>query len=404
MLKKNPIKKVIVLAGDYNYINQVITTIKSVTYHNQGIKFYLINSDVPQEWFKLLNHRLRPLDSIIVDKKVSSAVLNQEHVGLSHVRPIAYGKIMIPNLLTEKGRILYLDSDTIVNANLGSLFKINMQGHPIAAALDLDENNGNFNTGVVLYDMDAVRQIPNLVADELNIGQNSHLRNADQDVMNQYFQNDFQELPLADNYQIGMDVTSFYENHHHYFAAMAKVQFPRIVHYLTADKPWRTISSGRLRKLWWQYYGLSWDDIYEHRPLQPIDSQYRGRFWTFLTSENMGALPTLIGKLPDYQFNIAAWTMFGEPVMHLLSAANVRLYPCIIQAQITALANECDAYLDVNYDGKESQVIQQFEVLQKPVLSFQSVAANPDGYQNYRIFRDNDIAGMVNQLQTICQE
>lgn len=69
MLPKNSTKKVIVLSGDYSYINQITTTIKSVLYHDRGIKFYLINSDIPQEWFRLINQHLAPLASVIIDKK-----------------------------------------------------------------------------------------------------------------------------------------------------------------------------------------------------------------------------------------------------------------------------------------------------------------------------------------------
>lgn len=243
MLPKNSTKKVIVLSGDYSYINQITTTIKSVLYHDRGIKFYLINSDIPQEWFRLINQHLAPLASVIIDKKIRQSAIAQEHVGLGHIHSIAYGKIMIPDLIPDSGRVLYLDSDLVVDASLTSLFNLDLQRHPLAAALDIDENNGHFNTGVVLFDLDRLRQIPHLVADELQSGQNQELRNADQDVMNLYFQDDFYELPLADNYQIGMDMISFYDNHPYYFTAMDKVTSPRIIHYLTGDKPWKTVST-----------------------------------------------------------------------------------------------------------------------------------------------------------------
>lgn len=126
--------------------------------------------------------------------------------------------------------------------------------------------------------------------------------------MNHYFKANFHQLPLKYNYQIGMDRNAFYDNHSYYFTAMNEVTRPCIIHYLTDDKPWRTVSSSRLRDRWWQYYGLSWDDIDNHRPLPQLDSPYHGRCCTFLTSENMGQLPKLVRLLPDYQFNIAAWS------------------------------------------------------------------------------------------------
>lgn len=48
-------KKAIVLAANYSYVDQVLTTIKSICYHNRSLRFYLIHSDFPNEWIKQLN-------------------------------------------------------------------------------------------------------------------------------------------------------------------------------------------------------------------------------------------------------------------------------------------------------------------------------------------------------------
>lgn len=91
MLPKNSTKKVIVLSGDYSYINQITTTIKSVLYHDRGIKFYLINSDIPQEWFRLINQHLAPLASVIIDKKSGNQQLRKNTLawGTSTQLPMA---------------------------------------------------------------------------------------------------------------------------------------------------------------------------------------------------------------------------------------------------------------------------------------------------------------------------
>lgn len=41
----------IVLAGDYSYIRQIETTLKSLLYHNCHLKIYIFNQDIPKEWF-----------------------------------------------------------------------------------------------------------------------------------------------------------------------------------------------------------------------------------------------------------------------------------------------------------------------------------------------------------------
>lgn len=360
-------KLVIALTGDYGYINQITTTIKSILYHNKNCKIYLINSNIPQEWFYLLRQKLKDTNSDIIDKKIIASHLSQEHVGLNHIKPIAYGKILLPDLLNEE-RVLYLDSDLVVTGNLCSLFQTNLNNHPIGAVKDVDENNGHFNTGVILYDLTKLKKIPNLVKDELKIGENQGLRNADQDVMNAYFLDDFQDLPLTDNYQIGMDSISYYAGHQYYFDAMNKVHDPLVIHYLTPDKPWNTLSSSRLRNEWWQYFGLSWSQVINHDNLPHVHQLNNTRVLTFIYSQNVGQLSKLIKQLPNIQFNIAAWSTVGEPITQLLQYQNVRVYQCIIGNQLDELTQNCDAYLDVNYDGKERKAIDPFEQRGCPIL------------------------------------
>lgn len=60
-------QKVIALSSDYNYISQIETTIKSILFNNLNVKIYVINSDIPQEWFLGLNKFLANSNSEIHD-------------------------------------------------------------------------------------------------------------------------------------------------------------------------------------------------------------------------------------------------------------------------------------------------------------------------------------------------
>lgn len=46
-------KKAIVLGADNGYMDKVETTIKSVCAHNDNIKFYIFNDDLPLTGFEL---------------------------------------------------------------------------------------------------------------------------------------------------------------------------------------------------------------------------------------------------------------------------------------------------------------------------------------------------------------
>ena len=62
-------KRAIVLAGDYGYIRQIETTLKSICYHNSDIKVYIFNQDIPQEWFISTREKMSYRNSDIVDIK-----------------------------------------------------------------------------------------------------------------------------------------------------------------------------------------------------------------------------------------------------------------------------------------------------------------------------------------------
>lgn len=55
--------KVIALGADNGYMDKVETTIKSVCAHNDSIKFYVFNDDLPSEWFRVMNKRLKTIHS-----------------------------------------------------------------------------------------------------------------------------------------------------------------------------------------------------------------------------------------------------------------------------------------------------------------------------------------------------
>ena len=70
MKKKKPQAfRAVVLAANAAYSEQVLTTIKSIVCHNRFIKFYVINSDFPTEWFVSMQKRLAKLDCQIVNAR-----------------------------------------------------------------------------------------------------------------------------------------------------------------------------------------------------------------------------------------------------------------------------------------------------------------------------------------------
>lgn len=85
--------------------------------------------------------------------------------------PIVWLRFCLPDLLADRSRALYLDSDTLVLSDLHELWETPLDPHPLAAvanvveasarphvaALGIQYPGGFFNSGVLLMDLDRMR-------------------------------------------------------------------------------------------------------------------------------------------------------------------------------------------------------------------------------------------------------
>ena len=300
------------ICADYGYLTPAETLIKSIAYHNHDLPIYLLNTNIPQEWFLNINRRLAPINVRVVDAKFSASVLKDEAVSRTeYMNTMIYGRLLIPQLVPAD-RVLYIDSDSVVDRSLQPLFATDLEGKVVGAVEDYSMP-GTFNSGVLLLDNTKLKAIDNFTTDLLAKGQ-ERTSNDDQTLLNQYFKDNWLQLDYGYNLQIGLDLTLFYNEHHslpRFYQLLKKAQPGTIIHYSTSDKPWNFMSSGRLREKWWQYQSLEYSEIVRHAPLPTIRQHYRTRLFTFTQSEQLDNLETLLRVLPDCEFNVAAWTNMG---------------------------------------------------------------------------------------------
>ena len=79
-------KKAIVLGADNNYRDKLETTIKSICYHNKDLKFYVFNEDIPKEWFYLMEKRLEPINSEILNIKIDAEKVKNFSTPNDHIK------------------------------------------------------------------------------------------------------------------------------------------------------------------------------------------------------------------------------------------------------------------------------------------------------------------------------
>lgn len=123
----------------------------------------------------------------------------------------AYSRLFAPRMVTgDVERLIYLDIDTIVRADLSPLINMDIQGNTIAASRDKEYEKGEgksplFNSGVMLIDVKRWRErkIEEQVLLEIRHSPGGIVPLADQDDLNEILHNDWLELPLEWNAMCG---------------------------------------------------------------------------------------------------------------------------------------------------------------------------------------------------------
>ena len=374
--------KTIVLVGDQAYQEQISTTIKSILYYNKNVKIYVFNQGLSDEWFRDFNDLAEQLDSELVNISLEQVTISPEWLTQDHISSAAYARYFIPQFVAEE-RVLYLDSDLVVNRDLQPLFDIPLEGKLVAAVGDA--GGYGFNSGVLLIDNRAwkERQLQEIFIKEtdriMGLVQSGQMEdfNGDQTVLNHVLAQDWLPLDKIYNLQVGHDLVAFYSGWNGHFELD---QEPLIIHYTTFRKPWNSEVSYRYRQLWWDFQALS---------LAEISAHHRGEFelqdrWEkaalncmLLTDvQELEQIEFLSQSLPSVHFYIACYTDMGDYLRSLDRYENIHLYPQVIHAVLDELIDKCQVYLDIHHGNEHYELSRRFKALGKPVLAFDNTKKN----------------------------
>ncbi|VFI05050.1 glycosyltransferase [Streptococcus pneumoniae] len=393
--------KTIVLAGDRNYTRQLETTIKSILYHNRDVKIYILNQDIMPDWFRKPRKIASMLGSEIIDVKLPEQTMFQDWEKQDHISSITYARYFIAEYIPED-KVLYLDSDLIVNTSLEKLFSICLEEKSLAAVKDTD--GITFNTGVLLINNEKWRQeklkerlIEQSVVTikEVKEGRFENF-NGDQTIFNQVLQDDWLELGRAYNLQVGHDIVALYNNWQEHLAFNDK---PVVIHFTTYRKPWTTLTANRYRDLWWEFHDLEWNQILQHHLgefelTSSLDKEFS--CLTLTNSQDLEGIEELVTALPDVVFHIAAWTDMGDKLKKLAVYNNVRLHPQIVPPVLDKLKESINLYLDINYGSADENFLKSLKEQEKTLLAFQSTQ---HGNLGQIVFENGKVSFMIDAIK-----
>ena len=395
--------KTIVLAGDRNYTTQLETTIKSILYHNRDVKIYILNQDIMPDWFRKPRKIASMLGSEIVDVKLPEQTVFQDWEKQDHISSIAYARFFIPEYVPED-KVLYLDSDLIVNTSLEKLFSIDLENRLLAAVKDTD--GITFNTGVLLINNEKWRQeklkerlIEQSVVTIKKVKEgNFENFNGDQTILNQVCSSQWLELNRIYNLQVGHDIVALYNNWQAHLAFNDK---PVVIHFTTYRKPWTTLIANRYRDLWWEFHDLEWSQILQHHVgdfelSSSLDKEFS--CLTLTNSQDLEGIEELVTALPDVVFHIAAWTDMGDELTKLAVYDNVRLHPQIVPPVLDKLKKLTNLYLDINHGSADETFLESLKGQEKPLLAFQSTQ---HGDLGQIVFENGKVSFMIDAIKDL---
>jgi lipopolysaccharide biosynthesis glycosyltransferase len=277
----------IVFSADDNYAPYLAVAISSIKQNrtkNQLYDICVLDGGISAHNKKLINtlkderFSIRYIDISGFLQNIDTKIFRLN----AHFTIATYYRFFITQIFQNYSRILYLDSDIVVDRNIEELFKTDLGQYALGACtdvemrrcIDIDERyNGSwrhylqnvlhlsdsysyFQAGVLLFDITKLSQSDFLgdCLDRLRFLKEP--RYVDQDVLNSLFDGKYQRLDLRWNHlwQIPYYIKDLDRqlNSKTYDDYMSAGKNPYIIHYAGAIKPWKNPEVD-LAEVWWKY-------------------------------------------------------------------------------------------------------------------------------------------------------
>lgn len=271
----------IVLSADRKYAEQVIALVKSICFYDTNVHFYLINKDYSNEWFKSLNQYLAYFKSKITNVSIQTDLF-QKLKTTAHITDISFYRCLIPHVI-RADKVLYLDSDIILNGSLRELYNHDITDYMLGAVEDYILTSRHFrhrmldcypyfNSGVMLLNNKKWREIPNLQQKIVETIEQYHRQGGDlgdQDILNMLFMQTWLPLSRKYNYQFG---NYYYLKQLNSFELYPEIMDigghqPLVIHYNCAYKPWVAGCENKLdiEQRYWFFHRLEWAELIKYR-------------------------------------------------------------------------------------------------------------------------------------------
>lgn len=261
----------IVFAIDNNYVQHLSVALVSLLDNNKDLLFriYVISSGLSKKNIDKIHDISGRYDCEVKNITVSDDLF----VALATAHPFypkgTYYRLLIPELIDEE-KVLYLDSDIVVNGSIKGLYYQNIGENYVCAIEDpgfdrhqqlkMDPESVYFNSGMMLINLKKWKSdgIQKKVIDFIENNQDV-IYFPDQCGLNAIINGRWKKVPLKYNQQSSIFSKDF-EKKFNCFSpeelAEAKEK-PIIIHYTSGSKPWHYKNSHPFKRRYWDYIKMT---------------------------------------------------------------------------------------------------------------------------------------------------
>jgi lipopolysaccharide biosynthesis glycosyltransferase len=261
----------IVFATDRNYIQHLCAALLSLLFNNRELAFtvYIISSGMTTKDLRRIDEIIKGYDCEIRHLTVSDDLF----VKLATEHPMypkgIYYRLLIPSLIDEK-KLLYLDSDIIINGSIKELYDTDLGDYYVGAIEDpgfnrhdmlrMDKDSRYFNSGMMLINLAKWQEsgLQKKVIDFIEHNPDA-IWFPDQCGLNSVINGQWKKVPLKFNQQSSIFSEGFDEK----FDCFGREELqeartkPIIIHYTSGSKPWHYRNRHPYKSFYWKYLKMT---------------------------------------------------------------------------------------------------------------------------------------------------
>lgn len=271
---------IVACAADENYAMPLAVTIRSLMENldsQRRVILYIIDGGLKAFQKRRVMQSLDSDKIEVIWKKASNKLL--KNLPISEKYPVsAYYRLLLPKIIPEHvQKIIYLDSDLVIQSDLGRLWDLEIKNYAALAVQDIchryvamthhisaekfgiPENSKYFNTGVLVINLEKWRT-DHIAERAIEVTRNNSesILFADQDALNIVLAGQWGELdPRWNQVHAVYDYDSWSESPYSETVFDNVVHHPHIIHFTTPPKPWSKGCQHPRKQLFFQYLDMT---------------------------------------------------------------------------------------------------------------------------------------------------